>query len=433
MRYDGAAPLVLLLQGPVGPFFDHLARALRCEGFQVQSVGFNWGDWIFRRRSLTSLAESELASWRKRLVEICGAARPSFIVMYGDGRPMHEAARSVAEPLGIPIFCFEEGYIRPDFVTFEIGGNNANSRISRNPESFPPAGAPPERSPIRSAFWPLAAYAILYEIFRKAGRTFRGGESHHRSRSLILEAVDWIVAACRKVGHAPFDQRELKRLQGKSPHFVLALQVRDDLQVIKHGRGWTPRNLIEATIRSFALLAPSDAHLIVKSHPLDCGLRGYGGLVDLSARRLGVRNRVHLHYTGSAPDILRCASGLVTINSTMAIGALKRGCPVFAFGDALFHIPGLAHGGHDLVDLDAFWRAPKPVNADLFDRFVYDLLVRTQINGSFYLPRHYPGMVAQIVARLRERRLRPESREPEFERAPEVVAASNAHIRLVAS
>lgn len=41
---------VLLLQGPVGPFFKRLAADLRGAGAQVHKVNFNAGDWLFYPR-----------------------------------------------------------------------------------------------------------------------------------------------------------------------------------------------------------------------------------------------------------------------------------------------------------------------------------------------------------------------------------------------
>ena len=62
--------------------------------------------------------------------------RPNAVVLFGDERPVHRVARRIARAFGIPVWCFEEGYLRPNYVTFERDGNNANSPLPRSPEDY---------------------------------------------------------------------------------------------------------------------------------------------------------------------------------------------------------------------------------------------------------------------------------------------------------
>jgi len=50
------------------------------------------------------------------------------IVLYGDTRPIHAQAVEIANKLGLSVHVFEEGYMRPYWVTYERGGTNGNSR-----------------------------------------------------------------------------------------------------------------------------------------------------------------------------------------------------------------------------------------------------------------------------------------------------------------
>ncbi len=55
---------VLLLQGPVGPFFRRLADDLTRAGAQVFKVNFNGGDWLFYQNGAFNY-HGRLEDWPK--------------------------------------------------------------------------------------------------------------------------------------------------------------------------------------------------------------------------------------------------------------------------------------------------------------------------------------------------------------------------------
>ena len=404
MNFNSQASPVLLLQGPVGSFFSSLSRSLERSGFSVVNVNFNLGDWLYRRGKNAVFFRDDLDAWRDWLTALCTKRRPLCIMMFGDCRPIHVVARQVAENFGVRVFCFEEGYLRPNYVTFEEGGNNANSLFTCDPhERFAPE---PERpvTQMRNSFWRVASLATAYQAALQLGGAFYPGYLHHRSRFLRIEAMRWARAGARKMLCKRKDARLIRSLlrDNAKRYFIVALQVADDLQIFHHGCGWTQTKLIVSAIQSFAAKAPADAQLVIRCHPMDCGNVGYRELIDKCRREQGVADRVHLIYTGHGPTLLKGAAGLVTINSTMAIGALAYGCPVFAFGEAIYRVQGLLFEGSDIAALSAFWRSPLPTDPNLFQRFVAELRRQTQINGSYYESDSFDAMSAQIIARLTE-------------------------------
>jgi len=60
------------------------------------------------------------------------------IILFGDCRPVHAAAIAIAKRHQIPHYVFEEGYLRPNWITLERAA---------------PMAIPPCRT-IRSGFWP---------------------------------------------------------------------------------------------------------------------------------------------------------------------------------------------------------------------------------------------------------------------------------------
>ena len=80
---------VLLLQGPVGPFFARLAHDLREVGATVHKVNFHAGDWCFYRRDAVWF-RGPISQW------------PSFLAEYLDrfAIELGKAVTNLAQQLG---------------------------------------------------------------------------------------------------------------------------------------------------------------------------------------------------------------------------------------------------------------------------------------------------------------------------------------------
>ncbi len=120
----------LFLQGPHGPFFGALARMLRATGAQVWRVGFNMGDRVFWRDGRSYIPfRGRPEDWPETFTKLVAAHGITDIVLYGDTRPIHAQAVAIARARGLNVHVFEEGYMRPYWVTYERGGSNGNSRL----------------------------------------------------------------------------------------------------------------------------------------------------------------------------------------------------------------------------------------------------------------------------------------------------------------
>ncbi len=105
---------------------------LRQAGCGVWRVGFNRGDrlmWGLRRGYIPYLGTA--ADWPDALSALVAQHGITDIVLYGDTRPVHAAAVRLARDAGLTVHVFEEGYIRPFWVTYERGGSNGHSRLMR--------------------------------------------------------------------------------------------------------------------------------------------------------------------------------------------------------------------------------------------------------------------------------------------------------------
>ncbi len=378
--YAGAN--VLLLQGPVGPFFARFARDLAGVGARVHKINFNGGDWLFDRGG--TAYRGTMAEWPAWLAARIADWGIDVVFLFGDCRPIHRPVLAVASRLGVPVGVFEEGYMRPDFITLERHGVNGNSQRRCDPAEY---RALPRRSvtirPMPRSFWPMALWGFLYFTAGALTRALFPHYCHHRPLTL-LHALPWLRSPWRKVWYRIAERGLTARLTGAwSRRFFLApLQVHNDAQVHDHADVRGVPGFIVMTIISFARAAPGDALLVFKHHPMDRGYCDYAHLIRHTAQAAGCGGRVIYCHDQHMPTILPHCRGAVVINSTAGLAAIGAGRPTKTLGQAIFDMPGLTHQGR----LDRFWTEAErsAPDMDLYQAFRAELIAQTQINGNFY-------------------------------------------------
>ncbi len=374
---------VLLLQGPVGPFFRRLARELRAAGAEVHKVNFNGGDCLFYPRALRWRGPME--SWPEHFAALLERLRIDIVLLFGDCRPIHRAARDIAHRRGVKVGAFEEGYVRPNFVTFEHFGVNGYSLVPRRPEFYtalPGARTAPE-SAVGNTFWWAALWAALYYLASALAFPLFRSYRHHRPLTL-LEAWPWLRSGWRKLRCAWTERRLMRTLTGRLSRkfFLVPLQLSSDSQVSEHSAFASVADFIRHVVASFAQHAPAGLTLVIKHHPLDRGYHDYGRLIRALAGEWGLRGRILYIHDQHLPTLFDHMRGAVVINSTVGFSALTHGAPLKTLGVAIYDLDGLTFQD----GLDEFWSAAagfRP-DSDLLLRFRAYLVTRTQINGTFY-------------------------------------------------
>lgn len=394
---------ILLLQGPVGGYFRYLHHELIACGFDVRRLVFNGGDILFAIGSRFEVIRPTSESYEDAIGRIVAEWPADAVMLFGDERPIHRAARAAAKRLGIPVYCLEEGYLRPDYVTFELGGNNANSPLL---QSFDPESEdvePPKAPSLSPSTLSMARAAIFYFGALRLTRALFPRYSHHRDRRLRTEFRYWTRSLWRRLMARGHDRKFAERLASDDhpPFFMVALQVHDDMQLVRHGRGWTTRRFLEEVLDSFRRAAPPDCRLVIKAHPLDVGYGHHKKNLRYLVEENDLGGRVVYLQSGPLIPIVRYARGLVTVNSTAGIASLECGVPVLAFGDALYHARGLAKRCDGPEDIDAFWSDAPPVDLARARRFNHHVRRHALIPGSFYLSATWRSMTEEIVDRLR--------------------------------
>jgi capsular polysaccharide export protein len=375
----------LFLQGMATRFFERLGRALAERGHAIYRVNFNGGDRAFWRLSGSVDFCGRPEEWPEFLDRVIVERAISDIILFGDCRPLHRAAIRVAERRALRIHVVEEGYLRPDWITFEEGVVKGRSALPRDPEWYRErAGAlPPWQDPpsVPGSFRRRAVEDVLYTMASMARMWRFPHYATHRPYYQLIEYAGWLR---RLVLMRRAERRAANAIQtvcgNSGPLFLFPLQLDCDYQVRVHSPFRAMHLAIEHVLTSFARHAPSAARLIVKLHPLDSGLVDWTAITGYVAVELGIADRVVILDGGDLATLLARKPAVVTVNSTVGTLALAAGLPVVALGKAVYDIAGLTFQG----ELDDFWKAPTRPDAVLFDAFRRVLAARCLIPGSFF-------------------------------------------------
>lgn len=391
----------LLLQGPHGPFFDRLGRLLSSAGAQVWRVGFNAGDeffWHHRARFIPHRGGPD--EWPGHLERLIREKGVTDIVLYGDVRPIHATARLAAVLHGLELHVFEEGYLRPYWITYERGGANGHSELmqiglDRMRAAQREFGDEINRPP---AHWgdmrQHKFYGALYHFLVLTANGRFPGFASHRNISLAREFRLNLARLLMTPLNALRRWRQAARIRsGGFPYVLVPLQLEHDSSFLAHSRYRTMSEFTGEVLAAFARAAPRHHHLVFKAHPLEDGRAPLRQTLLAQARAMGIENRVHLVKGGKLAGLLSQALSVVTINSTTAQQALWRGLPVKATGRSVYAKPGLVSD----QSLDDFFRRPQPPDRARYRDFRNYLLDTCQVPGGFYSHRSRAHALRLVV------------------------------------
>lgn len=391
----------LFLQGPHGPFFRQLAEMLANAGVGVWRVGFNRGDQAYWSNRNTYLPYTDEADqWAARVADLLDDKGVTDLVLYGDTRPIHAEAIAEAQARGLRVHVFEEGYLRPYWVTYERGGANGHSRLMDTSVAQMRAAlkdldldlpdTPAKWGDMRQHVFYGAAYHGFVLLANRAYAAFRP----HRTltvrqefrlylRRLALMPLLWLDRV----------QATYRIKTGGFPYHLALLQLAHDASFRDHGPFETLADFLEVLIAGFAEGAPSHHHLVFKSHPLEDGRTPIRTDIRRIAAHHGVSDRVHYVRGGKLAPLLNDARSAVTVNSTAAQQALWRGLPLKAFGQAVYLKPEFVSD----QPMGAFFQNPTRPDSRAYRDYRHYLLETSQISGSFYSARGRRQLLRQVV------------------------------------
>jgi capsular polysaccharide export protein len=396
----------LFLQGPHGPFFAMLGRELEGRGHRVGRVNFNGGDWKDWKGACAIRFSADLSRWNDFCRNLLRDGEVTDLVVYGDCRPVHRQAIRLAESLDIRVHVFEEGYIRPDWITLEEGGVNGYSGLPRNADFFLEAAreiTEKSHSEVGPSLRPQIRHCIRYYAASVLLKPFFPAYRTHRPCHPIREAWHWLWRFPRlRLEQKRSRHIEDDLLTSRQPYFLVGLQISVDTQITCHSPFENMKEFLATVIDSFARKAPADTLLVIKNHPLDHGGIDYRSFIAARCSSLGLENRYLYLESGQLPELTKGAKGVVLVNSTVGTSVLFHRRPLIALGQSIYNFEGLTFQG----GLDEFWDNPLPPRQEVYRAFRHYLLDKVLVNGGFYNPEAREHLLASVVPRL-ERAGRP--------------------------
>lgn len=388
----------LFLQGPPGPFFRELASALAERGAGTHRINLSGGDRHDWPGGGTDY-RGRMREWPMFFDRFVRDHAITDLVLFGDCRPMHQMALRMAQLRGIHIHVFEEGYIRPDWMTLERDGVNGHSPLERDPDAIRAMARwlpkIPDLPPITASFGRRARDSYWHYHHVVTGKLRFPFYRSHRQGALTLDGIGWLLKFARRRRRQRQAEATLARIAGQR-FFLFPLQLTGDYQIRAHSPFGTMKAAVDYVLESFARFAPEDALLLVKEHPLDSGYRNWRATIARAARRLGMDTRI-LHIDGGDLGALATqAAGMVCVNSTSGTLALEAGLPVAVLGDAVYDVRGITHQR----GLDRFWTEPQLPDPALYAAFKRMLHAHCLVRGGLASKSGLEILVHNSVERL---------------------------------
>lgn len=399
----GPAPRrFLLLQGPCGRFYSALAaelKARRCDVLRIVLSGGDWVDSLGQERVHYRKSFSEWPVWLRGLVSDRGI---TDAVIYGDCRPYHRTAIKLFREFGIRVHALEEGYIRPNWITYERDGVNGHSPLINlafeeiDAEAVKAAPLAPQKT-LLHGFLGYVMAGIAYYAFQFFLTFFYARYRSHRDYAIVTEATFWLMRFFTwpwRLWRAEGDRKFLEK-RGTPVHLAL-LQLDGDSQIQSHSAFDSIIEFIELCIRDYARSGSHDQALVFKNHPLDNGMLNLRRVITEVAVRHGVKDRVFFIDAGKLAPLLENACSVISVNSTACHQSLKRGIPTAVLGQAIYRHPEITPH----MKLADFFRLRPAMQRRNYELFYQFLCLTCQVNGGFYTRDGVMAAAGPLVERM---------------------------------
>ncbi|WP_082494436.1 capsular biosynthesis protein [Methylobacterium sp. Leaf108] len=400
-RPSPARQVFLFLQGPITPFFAEIATALEGRGHRCLRVNLCFGDRLFWRRPGAVNFTGKRDAWPAFIADLIDREGVTDIVLLGEQRFYHKVAITAAKARGVKITVTDFGYLRPDWITLERNGMSGESCFPRDPDAIMElARQAPEldlKPRFKDDFKTQVMWDMAYHFFSNwlwfLHPGYRSHQVHHPAMVYIGTGLH--ILRARRDGLKA--NARIAEVQASGvPYYVLPLQMENDFQLRAYSPYFDLKTPIHEVINSFAQNAPADARLMVKVHPLDPGVRNWRRIVARSAQKWGVADRVDYLDGGDLPKLLEKSKGVVTVNSTVGLWAMRAQTPVMTLGQAVYDIDGLTFQGK----LDDFWTGGTTPRQDLWNAFLKAIVAHIQIRGVYYKREGLDAAVQAAAAKL---------------------------------
>jgi len=392
---------VLLLQGPMGDFFNVLEDILVKNNSIVFRMGLNYGDdWFVNKPNIFKnfygllpgkkyqkdnyfSYKGNVEGFSKYIKEFYISNKIEVIFVFGDCRLYQSQAIKKAKKLGIEIYVFEEGYIRPNYITLEKNGVNKYSCLPKNKEYYLKQKDIKNEEPkvLNKVFNRAINYAITYYILSFIGSYKYPHYIHHRNFNPFMEFYyglkNFIKSRFSKIEDNKISKKVIYNL--RKNYFLVPLQTYNDFQIITHSKYNSVEDFINEVMFSYKKNG-EQGFLLFKHHPMDRGRKDYRKHINKKKKELGINKKIYVCFDGKLPRLIKNSKGVIQINSTTGMQSMYHKIPTICLGKSFFDFEGLT----DQNGLDNFWFKQTIANNDLYEKYRNYLIKHTQLNSSFY-------------------------------------------------
>lgn len=399
---------VMLLQGPPSPFARELGAALQMRGHSVTRVLISFGDWLYGRGDGAVVWRGRFADWEDWVEQRMRADAITHLVYYADRQPHHVAAQRAALRLGLRTVSYENGYLRPDWIVVEEGGQGAFSHFPADLATIAAlAEGLPEPDMTRRfghGFLHEAVAEMAVHLGNAICAPLFPGFRADRAVHPVVEYLSYLPRHLQALRGAITADRLVDSLaEGGRPFHVVAMQMAGDYQIRANSCYRDLRDFLEEVMWSYARHGPEGGTLVIKRHPMDNGRINWPRIVRQLTRQTGLQGRVVFLDGGDLRRLLCHAAGCVVVNSTVGLHALQAGCPVICRGIAVFDMKGLTHQR----GLESFWTAPDRPDPAGVAALVRLMAAAIHVRGDFLAQEGRRAAIAAFVERLETGLARP--------------------------
>lgn len=382
----------LFLQGPHGKFFKKLGAELMERGCSVSRINLCGGDWLDWHGNNTCSYRGKKNLWGAWISRYFEKNHITDLLVFGDWRPMHSEAIIIAKLKKIRVWVFEEGYLRPAYITMERNGVNGRSDFFVNAKDFEQELQTAVHADIEnndpttfeSSLTARMRLAFNYAALELLARPFFPFYHTHRPNNILVEGLSWLLKFFKKGQSRFMTILELKRLAHLNKAFFLfPLQLDSDSQVRLYSPFSGMKSAIIHILASFAEYAPENTLMIIRNHPMDNGIINYREFIKSFSKSIGIYERVFFVETGNAKLMMKHAKGMVVLNSTIGMTGVREGLPVYCVGSSIYALKGLA-ADNKQQSLNEFWQNPIYPDRMYVEAFESMLKKKVLINGGFY-------------------------------------------------
>ncbi|WP_210498303.1 hypothetical protein [Vibrio crassostreae] len=327
--------------------------------------------------------------WKRFLKKTIHDNGVSAMFGHGDCHFYHSVASEVAKEDGVDFIITEEGYIRPNFITIERGGVNANSDLMGNDFQKKTRANHSNDPNTYATLTQRALWCSCYYISNLLNFGFEGYK-HRRNETISQELIGWIRTITRKFAH----RKNTWEISTRKPFFLVPLQVYNDSQITKHSDYKSVEEFIGEVMYSFSKHDNDGTHLVFKHHPYSIGFSYYGDTIETLAKRYRMENRVQYIMEGHLPSLIKGSKGVVTINSTVGINTAVHNKPLMVMGKAFFNKKGISHQG----SLDTFWGDNNRVCKKTTKNMIHEIKADKMLCASLYS--HFDLSAKRISVRI---------------------------------